>query len=120
MAEDRLRTTGEDYTEGQKEAAHRILVELVGLFSEYKDEIRIVGGWVPDLLFPDEGHIGSIDVDVLINHLKLREAGYQTMERILLQHGYRRSEEHYSLLKQGARTARSVWHISMWSELFRS
>ena len=33
-----------DYSEGQKEAAHRILVELVNLFEVYKDDIRIVGG----------------------------------------------------------------------------
>ena len=62
-----------DYSEGQKEAAHRVLVELVNLFNEYRDDIRIVGGWVPDLMFPGEGHVGSIDVDVLINHIKLKE-----------------------------------------------
>ena len=72
-----------DYSEGQKEAAHRILVELVNIFGEYKDDIRIVGGWVPDLMFPGEGHIGSVDVDVLINHLTLQDEGYQNMSRIL-------------------------------------
>jgi len=45
----------QDYNEGQKAAAHRVLVELVNLFNEYRDDIRIVGGWVPDLMFPDEG-----------------------------------------------------------------
>lgn len=64
-----------DYSEGQKEAAHRILVELVNIFKEYEDDIRIVGGWVPDLVFPGEGHIGSVDVDVLINHLTLHDEG---------------------------------------------
>ena len=34
-----------DYSEGQNRAAHRVLVELVNIFEEYKDEIRIVGGW---------------------------------------------------------------------------
>lgn len=43
-------------------------MELVNVFREYEDDIRIVGGWVPDLMFPGEGHIGSVDVDVLINH----------------------------------------------------
>ncbi|MBO5597142.1 MAG: hypothetical protein J5943_00870 [Oribacterium sp.] len=45
-----------DYSEGQKLAAHRVLVELVNLFNEYRDDIRIVGGWVPDLMFPDQNH----------------------------------------------------------------
>lgn len=54
-----------DYSEGQKRAAHRVLVELVNIFQEYEDEIRVVGGWVPDLMFPKEGHVGSVDVDIL-------------------------------------------------------
>ena len=77
-----------DYSEGQKKAAHRVLVELVNIFKEYEDEIRIVGGWVPDLMFPGEGHIGSVDVDVLINHLTLEDEGYQNMSRILKKNGY--------------------------------
>lgn len=77
-----------DYSEGQKKAAHRVLVELVNIFKEYEDEIRIVGGWVPDLMFPGEGHIGSVDVDVLINHLTLADEGYQNMSRILKKNGY--------------------------------
>ncbi len=59
------------YSEGQKEAAHRVLIELVNLFDEYEDDFRIVGGWVPTLMFPQENHIGSVDVDILINHLTL-------------------------------------------------
>ncbi len=84
-----------DYSEGQKEAAHRILVELVNIFGEYKDDIRIVGGWVPDLMFPGEGHIGSVDVDVLINHLTLQDEGYQNMSRILQNNGYTEHPDKY-------------------------
>lgn len=84
-----------DYSEGQKEAAHRILVELVNIFREYEDDIRIVGGWVPDLMFPGEGHIGSVDVDVLINHLALHDEGYQNMARILQGSGYREHPDKY-------------------------
>ena len=89
-----------DYSEGQKEAAHRILVELVNLFDAYKDDIRIVGGWVPDLMFPNEGHIGSVDVDVLINHLMLKDSGYQSMAKILLKNGYvEHPEKYFSFVK---------------------
>ncbi|EET62851.1 hypothetical protein BRYFOR_05202 [Marvinbryantia formatexigens DSM 14469] len=89
-----------DYSEGQKEAAHRILVELTNLFDVYQDDIRVVGGWVPDLLFPGEGHIGSIDVDLLINHLTLKDAGYQNMALILKRNGYREHpDKYFSFLK---------------------
>lgn len=90
-----------DYSEGQKMAAHRVLVELVNLFNEYRDDIRIVWGWVPDLMFPGEGHVGSIDVDVLINHIKLKDRGYLTMSKILLRNGYKEHpEKYFSLVKQ--------------------
>ena len=90
-----------DYSEGQKAAAHRVLVELVNLFYEYRDDIRIVGGWVPDLMFPGEGHVGSVDVDLLINHIKLKDSGYLTMAKILLQNGYKEHrEKSFSFVKQ--------------------
>ena len=56
-----------DYSEGQKRAAHRILIEIVNLFNEYKDDIRIVGGWVPDLMFPYQEHVGSVDSKFFLN-----------------------------------------------------
>ena len=100
IRDEELRNTF-DYSEGQKAAAHRVLVELVNLFDEYRDEIRIVGGWVPDLMFPGEGHVGSVDVDVLINHTKLKDSGYLTMSKILLRNGYtEHPEKYFSFIKQ--------------------
>ena len=32
-----------DYSEGQKQTAHRVLVELVNLFNEYRDDIPFKG-----------------------------------------------------------------------------
>lgn len=84
-----------DYSKGQKEAAHRILIELINLFDIYKDDLRVVGGWVPDLMFPNKQHIGSIDVDILINHLTLQDAGYLSMSKILLNNGYREHPNKY-------------------------
>lgn len=95
MIQDEDLKSSVDYSRGQKEAAHRILVELVNIFGEYEEDIRIVGGWVPDLMFPGEGHIGSVDVDVLINHLTLHDEGYQNMSKILFKNGYREHPEKY-------------------------
>lgn len=94
IRDEELRSSA-DYSEGQTEAARRVLVELVNLFDAYKSEIRVVGGWVPDLMFPDEGHIGSVDVDLLINHLTLKDTGYQTMAKILLKNGYKEHPDKY-------------------------
>ena len=81
-----------DYSEGQKAAAHRVLVELVNLFYEYRDDIRIVGGWVPDLMFPGEGHVGSVDVDR--GYAELRG----DLRRDSLGHAGRAAEYHVNLV----------------------
>lgn len=100
MIKDEELRSSVDYVEGQKEAAHRILIELVNLFQEYQEDIRIVGGWVPDLMFPQEGHVGSVNVDILINHLTLQDAGYQNMALILQRNGYKEhSEKYFSFVK---------------------
>ena len=63
-----------DYSAGQKEAAYRVLGEIVNLLGEYSEHIRIIGGWVPALLYLDSDHIGSIDVDVLLDQQQIRKA----------------------------------------------
>ncbi len=85
-----------DYSEGQKIAAYMILGEIVNLLGEFSDNLRIIGGWVPTLLYPDSEHIGSIDVDVLINQLQIKKAeSYRTIKRLLEQNGYKRHPEKY-------------------------
>ena len=61
-----------DYSHGQKEAAYSVLGEIVNLLEPFADDMRIIGGWVPTLLYPDREHIGSIDVDVLLDQVKIQ------------------------------------------------
>lgn len=78
-----------DYNQIQVKAAKTILLEMTQLLSEFPDGFLVCGGWVPDLLIPDHGHVGSIDVDLLLNSKafegfasgilkqKMQSAGYQ-------------------------------------------
>ena len=85
-----------DYSEGQKAAAYMILGEIVNLLGDLSDNIRLIGGWVPSLLYPESDHIGSIDVDILLNQLQIRKAeSYKTIRRLLEQNGYKRHPEKY-------------------------
>jgi len=86
-----MAVTQADYSERQVEAARSVMLELSRLLGEYRDDIVLIGGWVPELLL--SGHVGSIDVDLALNHLKLQEAGYATIEKLLLSRGYRKGEE---------------------------
>lgn len=85
-----------DYSQGQREAAYMVLGDIVNLLNEFSENIRIIGGWVPSLLYPGKEHIGSIDVDVLLNQLQIKKAeSYKTIRRLLQQNGYRRHTEKY-------------------------
>ena len=85
-----------DYSEGQKTAAYTVLGEIVNLLNEFADNMRIIGGWVPMLLYPESNHIGSIDVDVLLNQLEIKKAeSYKTIKRLLIQNGYVKHPEKY-------------------------
>ena len=85
-----------DYSQGQKDAAYSVLGEIVNLLADYSDNLRIIGGWVPTLLYPDKEHIGSIDVDVLLNQQKIQKAqGYENIRRILTRNGYTKHPDKY-------------------------
>lgn len=84
-----------DYTAEAVEAARSVMLELSRILGEYQEDMVIVGGWVPELLFEkaSRAHIGSLDVDIALNHRTLREVGYKTILQLLLSHGYRQSEQ---------------------------
>ncbi|MGA2381537.1 MAG: hypothetical protein ABSG85_19740 [Spirochaetia bacterium] len=79
----------------QVEAARSVLLELARLLSEYRGEMVVVGGWVPAFLIPQDTapHIGSIDVDLALNHVTLRDPGYRTILDLLIGRGYRQDDE---------------------------
>ena len=84
-----------DYDAMQVEAARSVMLELVHLLGEYRDDIVVVGGWVPALLIPQDKarHIGSMDVDLALNHKTLRDPGYKTIRNLLLGRGYRQDDD---------------------------
>lgn len=71
-------------------AAKSVLIELIHVLGEYREDLVLVGGWIPGLLIAEapERHIGSADVDLALNHRSLEEAGYETIEKLLLGRGY--------------------------------
>jgi hypothetical protein len=58
-----------DYPAKETLAARAVLLELAHLLGQYRQDVVLVGGWVPELLFPDAElvHIGSLDVDLAKN-----------------------------------------------------
>ena len=69
-------------------ASRAVLVEVMNVLGAFRDEIVVVGGWVPDLLYPGRRHIGSLDVDLAVSPGALRSGAYQTILRRMLDAGY--------------------------------
>jgi hypothetical protein len=87
--------TRRDYGEEAVAAARSVLVEINHLLGSYRQYIAVIGGWVPALVIPqeDERHVGSIDVDLAIDHKQITEARYRTMLELLLSRGYRQGKQ---------------------------
>jgi len=83
-------TASRDYTSEAVEAARSVLVELAHLLGEYRDSIVLVGGWVPPLLLGQHGedHVGSIDVDLALDHVRFQPSGYAQIQGLLEGAGY--------------------------------
>lgn len=79
-----------DYEARAVHAARSVLLELTHLLGAYHEDIVLVGGWVPELLFPSKEtpHVGSTDVDLALNHLSIENEGYKTILRLLKDRGY--------------------------------
>jgi hypothetical protein len=60
------------------------------LLGEYGENIVLVGGWVPDLLLgsKESPPIGSVGVDLALNHMTLRDEGYRSIQELLTGRGY--------------------------------
>lgn len=84
-----------DYDALAVKAAHSVMLELTRLLGEYHDDVVVVGGWVPAMLIPQDNvpHVGSLDVDLALNHKTLQDPGYNTIYNLLVGRGYRQDDE---------------------------
>lgn len=78
------------YGEIEVNACKAVLLELVHLLGEIKDEMVIIGGWTPTFLLPqsNEPHIGSLDIDLALNFSKIPDDTYKTILRAFTKRGY--------------------------------
>lgn len=100
------------YSDKEVNACKSVLLEIVHLMGELKDEMVIIGGWTPSFLFPmqtkgvfdsaifnpnvfytDEPHIGSLDIDVALNFSKIPDETYQTILKAFLRRGYTQDKD---------------------------
>ena len=79
-----------NYDRESVEASRAVLIEALTVLGRYIDDLVIVGGWVPELRFPGQGHIGSIDADLAIRPGRRTIAdAYTTIRNLLVEAGYK-------------------------------
>ncbi len=98
----RLRTAG-DYQDGITAASRSGLAEVMTTLGAYRDALVLIGGWVPYLIldeFGEEGafqadafqagfiHVGSIDIDLVVDPGLVDAERYATIVELLLDRGY--------------------------------
>jgi hypothetical protein len=63
--------TRTDYNQIAVNAAYSVLIEIVRVLGEYRDNIVLIGGWVPQILFQNEEDRTLIERDAFerVNYL---------------------------------------------------
>jgi hypothetical protein len=84
-----------DYDPELVEASLSVLAELMTILGSYRDSLVLIGGWVPYLILQeyqepglDFGHVGSIDIDLLIDPNIAQSEQYATIVGMLVDRGY--------------------------------
>jgi hypothetical protein len=83
-----------DYNEPEVQACFSVLVEIVTVLGEFRDNIVLIGGNVPPLLIPSarEKHPGSLDVDIALDFKNISSDTYKTIVKTLKSRNYYQKE----------------------------
>ncbi len=87
--------TQSDYKESEVQVCFSVLLELMTILGEFRDNIVVVGGSVPPLLIPNatDKYPGTLDVDIALNFERIDDSTYKTIVQILKERGYYQKEK---------------------------
>lgn len=89
--------TADGYDARTTEAVHRALIDIAHLLGTFRNQIVVIGGLVPSLTVePIDGraHVGTIDIDLALDAVNLREDdAYAQVIELLERGGFKRGNE---------------------------
>lgn len=89
--------TSEDYDDDLTAASRVVLAEVATILGAYREALVLIGGWTPYLILqrfgeggaePGFAHVGSIDIDFVVDPDVVGAAQYATIVELLLGRGY--------------------------------
>ena len=94
--------TKSNYGKEEVEISLSVLVELMTILGNYRDNIVLIGGWVPYFLLDSNemSHVGSIDIDLALNFKEITDESYKTILDLLDQRGYRQGSQPNIFLRE--------------------
>ncbi|MBS0197730.1 MAG: nucleotidyl transferase AbiEii/AbiGii toxin family protein [Planctomycetes bacterium] len=69
-------------------AGRAVLMEVLTVLGRYVDGMVLIGGWVPEIVFPKRGHVGSFDVDLALDPRRIPSDAYASIRTRLIEQGY--------------------------------
>lgn len=86
--------TQSDYPEKEVQLCLSVLLELMIILGEFRDNIVIIGGHVPQLTLPESinKYQGTLDIDLALDFQKIDDASYKTLVETLKENGYYQKE----------------------------
>jgi hypothetical protein len=88
------------FTVDEIEACVIVMRELFLYLKPYRNQIVLIGGWVPYFLLEKykhpgeyEQHVGSLDIDVALDAFSIPESAYKTILEILSGRGFRQRKD---------------------------
>jgi hypothetical protein len=84
-----------DYGKKEVDACLSVLVELMTILGEFRDNIVLIGGWIPYFLMEKNRHehVGSLDIDIALDFQKISGDTYKTILQILKSRGYEEGKQ---------------------------
>lgn len=96
--------TAADYDDRTTAAVKAVLVEIGQILGSFEGKFAVIGGAVPWLLLNNEEmqHVGTLDVDLGLDHQALGDGEYATLIESLMRHGYeqRKDLKRFQLVRQ--------------------
>jgi hypothetical protein len=84
-----------DYNTQEVNVCLSVMIELLTILGKYRNNIVLVGGWVPYFLLIEKGreHTGSIDIDLALDFNKISDDSYKTILQLLKKHEYKQGNQ---------------------------
>ena len=82
--------TKSNYEKKEVDICLSVIVEIMTVLGRHKNNIILIGGWVPYFILDKKGkdHVGSIDIDLALDFKNISDESYRSILELLKKRGY--------------------------------